>query len=634
MPVRSKVGAFFRKHFLPNATSSPAASAPSSQDGHAATPAQGRTSAASTPPISRRSTNYGVPVNVEVPAVNLRNSKDPGEEEMSLFRSEIDLTLDPYAEEPEEESDAESESDVEDDEDDDRSRDPSVRPSFDVSTEASHAGEHLVPPPPLPVDFAGTRPRSASAPLASHLTAPTGASPTTGHLHPLARFVSHSPGSTSPFASRSGLIDLPPNNLEAASLPSPPGSPLTPVSTRGSVGGSGNPPVALRRTWGYGSAHRASQSSPSNTLAAPSPSTSPSASGIGLGRPRSSTLQRMLASRNASSSSLGTSPGAGGVTGRSPYGQLGGDASASMRRLASGSSTSVNKAEIGAPLPNSFVHSSFVFPRSGPTPQQVAFISSRDSLGAFGYGAGVASPPFSSPPTFEAATSSTDLSAPALERPQGRGRSASSASRISSSPLARVDTLTPPPSPTRARAPALVMPTPPPMQPQEEDEPKETWHGPAQPLSPPSLPPLAPSTAAEPAPAPAGTAAPPTLPSLNLSLSSLPRLPSFSTPSASPIESGLSTAVPPTARPTISATPASPPPAIVTLAPTPTASAAPSPLLPPFAREGEGEGGEYFRFPPELKARAEGERAALGEEAEGARATREEVPREVEPLTA
>jgi hypothetical protein len=74
------------------------------------------------------------------------------------------------------------------------------------------------------------------------------------------------------------------------------------------------------------------------------------------------------------------------------------------------------------------VHSSFIYPRAGPTPQQVAFISSRESLGAYGYGAGVGSD-YASPPTFLAATSSTSLALPTsgndsntLTRPQNRMR--------------------------------------------------------------------------------------------------------------------------------------------------------------------------------------------------------------------
>lgn len=54
------------------------------------------------------------------------------------------------------------------------------------------------------------------------------------------------------------------------------------------------------------------------------------------------------------------------------------------------------------------VSSSFIFPRAGISPSQIAFISSRESLGAFGYGPGESPPafPFDPPspfsPTFPA----------------------------------------------------------------------------------------------------------------------------------------------------------------------------------------------------------------------------------------
>ncbi|GAA6032564.1 hypothetical protein JCM8097_004818 [Rhodosporidiobolus ruineniae] len=590
MPGR--VSSWFRKHFVP---------APPS-------PSPSPSPAGSSPSTSRPPTAYGAPiVNVrshhppsgntvaDRPVTQPRRrrrrrrttspvglplySKDPGEEEMSLFKSEIDLTMDHYTPaegEEDEEDEGESSGSEDEDEDDGTSRGrPSTqreRPSFDASTIDTGAGAsrrsslmppsptaHLAPPSALGIGGVQNRPRSASAPLA-HLTgSPLSSTPPLGggpYLYPLARFVSHSPGSSSPFASRTGLIDLPPDGLEAGSSPSPPPS---------------SPPISLHtRTW----AHRPSRSSPINSLSPPSPSSSPAASSLGHGRPRSSTLQRMFQSRNASQLSL-SSPGVG-EGGRSPYGQgVAGGAGGSTARLASSSTASVSTQSISAPLPNSFVHSSFIFPRSGPTPQQVAFISSRESLGAYGYGAGVARDAgFHEPPTFDAATSQADLTLglggglspprPSVEVVRGRGRSGSSASRMSSSPLARVETLTPPtsrpstppPAPVSPPVAAAVAAAPQPRT--EEDEEKS------------------PS-------ATTSTRSPPAL-SLNLNLSALPSLPTFSTPSPSTLSpspstpSGLAQSFALHRR--SSTTASSPPPAIITLAPTPTASAAPSPLLP------------------------------------------------------
>lgn len=86
------------------------------------------------------------------------------------------------------------------------------------------------------------------------------------------------------------------------------------------------------------SGHRSSASTP-NALAPPPPAAT---------RSRSSTL-RSLFVRNGSNLSL--SPGAGGPTGRSPYGQTG--ASGSNIRLANASSTSVSSMSIGAPIAHS-----------------------------------------------------------------------------------------------------------------------------------------------------------------------------------------------------------------------------------------------------------------------------------------
>lgn len=98
-----------------------------------------------------------------------------------------------------------------------------------------------------------------------------------------------------------------------------------------------------------------------------------------------------------------------------------------------------------------------MFPKTGPTPEQVAFISSRQAIGAYGYGAGASPPPalniaLSNHPQQQeregepVAASTSDegpdrqqgLIAPVPMR-AGRGRSGSEASRMSAggSPLAR-----------------------------------------------------------------------------------------------------------------------------------------------------------------------------------------------------
>ncbi|KAI5477597.1 hypothetical protein MNV49_006083 [Pseudohyphozyma bogoriensis] len=104
---------------------------------------------------------------------------------------------------------------------------------------------------------------------------------------------------------------------------------------------------------------------------------------------------------------------------------------------------------LGAPIgPEMEVSSNFQFPKAGLTPSQIAFISSRESLGAFGYGPGV------EPPSWERSSSdllassissapepstSTSLATPAI---LGRARGASTSS-ISGSPLSRPPTTLP-----------------------------------------------------------------------------------------------------------------------------------------------------------------------------------------------
>ncbi|GAA5963983.1 hypothetical protein JCM21900_005856 [Sporobolomyces salmonicolor] len=450
-------------------------------------------------------------------------SEEPGEEEMSLFKhqetdmssSRVDLSLSTYPT---------GETTYDDTMHDSASE--FVRPSFDLSSE----GHLLEPSTSLELGIAIGRPRSASD------SGMLGSSRLT--TYPSAS------NSSSPFASRSGFIDVPIND------PSP----------------SFDPP---------GSGHRATRSSPVNRLTPPSSPPRPA-----IGRPRASTLQRVLGRSTGASSSSGFLPL--GVTGRSPYGQTGGGASTSMHRLATSSSASINSANISSPLPNSFVHSSFVFPRSGPTPQQIAFISSRESLGAYGYGSGVAEPP-AEPPAFSLSSLSPTPDRPAV---QGRGRSASSvsqASRMSSSPLARPETPSPPPSVRTSTPPR------PPSRQAEEPSVEELL---------PTLPPssdgdsMLPSS--PPSPLAPATSSPPQLSALSLSLSTPGSNPpahdfpsSRSVPSPSPKRIGTSP----------------PPPAIVTLPATPVASAAPSPLFPLAMAD------EQAKIPAALPAQATAARA-------------------------
>ncbi|GAA5938327.1 hypothetical protein JCM1841_006082 [Sporobolomyces salmonicolor] len=401
-----------------------------------------------------------------------------------------------------------------------------VRPSFDLSSE----GHLLEPSTSLELGTAIGRPRSASD------SGMLGSSRLT--TYPSAS------NSSSPFASQSGFIDVPIND------PSP----------------SFDPP---------GSGHRATRSSPVNRLTPPSSPPRPA-----IGRPRASTLQRVLGRSTGASSSSGFLPL--GVTGRSPYGQTGGGASTSMHRLATSSSASINSANISSPLPNSFVHSSFVFPRSGPTPQQIAFISSRESLGAYGYGSGVAEPP-AEPPAFSLSSLSPTPDRPAV---QGRGRSASSvsqASRMSSSPLARPETPSPPPS--------IRTSTPPRPASRQAEEPSVEELLPTLPPSfdGDSMLPSSPPSSLAPA-----TSSPPQLPALSLSLS---------TPGSNPPAHGF-----PFSRSVTSPSPkrigtSSPPPAIVTLPATPVASTAPSPLFPLAMAD------EQAKIPAALPAQATTARA-------------------------
>lgn len=138
-----------------------------------------------------------------------------------------------------------------------------------------------------------------------------------------------------------------------------------------------------------------------NLVAGTPPSTLPP---VGAGtRSRSSTLRSIFARNNGSSSAL-SSPavvdGEGVSPGRSLYGLPGAAASSASIR-------SVSSQSISAPLQHTLgesgsealhnvcaeyhclftpvVSSNFVFPRSGPSASQISFISSRESLGIYGY---------------------------------------------------------------------------------------------------------------------------------------------------------------------------------------------------------------------------------------------------------
>ncbi|GAA6062150.1 hypothetical protein JCM10212_002362 [Sporobolomyces blumeae] len=322
--------------------------------------------------------------------------------------------------------------DLVDDSIDDSSASEFVRPSFDISTTD---GDHLsrvvshttsLMPPPSTSSNPGSsfanptstsvsngsalsimnRPRSASESMV-RLTRSSSRVQTPDRI----RNNPYGSNSSSPFASRSGLIDLPPGNLSTGGGGGG-GTSLSPTVSRD---GHSTPPRSF-----FG--HRTTRSSPmmphSPSL---SPSTPPRAStnsaGGGGGRPRASTLQRVLGGgRNSSSSSFSslnpggsattmmTSPGglvarAAGGGGGSPggSGRASPTATRSLTRFKNASQASINTLDISEPVPGSFVHSSFVFPRTGPTPEQVRFIASRESLGAYGYfghGSPVDPPPF------------------------------------------------------------------------------------------------------------------------------------------------------------------------------------------------------------------------------------------------
>lgn len=185
------------------------------------------------------------------------------------------------------------------------------------------------------------RPRAASEPFGNlRLTQQTSRSSLSRSF---ASNTSNSPylhGSSSPFASRTGLIELPPR---------PPSPPSLRAGSPGSGSYRGFP---LRPSY---FTHRSSRSSP---VIAPRVSSTPSllptsasAGSFGGGRPRASTLQKLMSSSaGRSDASLappnGFEPASVRSGQHSPYGSLGTRASASQ--------VSVGGRSISAPLANSF----------------------------------------------------------------------------------------------------------------------------------------------------------------------------------------------------------------------------------------------------------------------------------------
>jgi hypothetical protein len=140
-------------------------------------------------------------------------------------------------------------------------------------------------------------------------------------------------------------------------------------------------------------------------------SRSPPNSRIALTRPltnnssSTSLHARFTHQRNRSGSSL--SPSVNNVEGSNAN---------SSTRLTSPSSTSINSALISSPLAHTVTRTEFRFPKSGPTPQQLKFLSSRESLGRFGVPFGedaernypnTRPPPFEATPGAGASTSSS-----------------------------------------------------------------------------------------------------------------------------------------------------------------------------------------------------------------------------------
>lgn len=201
------------------------------------------------------------------------------------------------------------------------------------------------------------------------------------------------------------------------------------------------------------------------------------------------------------------------------------------------------------------VHSQFVFPKNGLTPSQIAFISSRESLGAYGYGPGSEPLPYD-----ETVRTSLDLSSP------------------SSSPTNNPNNLSPTGIPTRGRRSSSVTSVRSPLGPGGSSSPSSPTVPPpvpAQPFLPPdSPPPEYPPSTSFPF-APSIPTPPPLSPIRTANLfppasSSMTRTPSSSSATSSSSRRGArnSTGGPPQL------------PAIEFLSATPTSSAAPSPVLP------------------------------------------------------
>ncbi|KAK4048193.1 hypothetical protein OIV83_004898 [Microbotryomycetes sp. JL201] len=181
---------------------------------------------------------------------------------------------------------------------------------------------------------------------------------------------------------RPSMLDLadPSSDTDAASLqhPSPALRPASEVSFRGRARATSNAAslapseLSLAATPPRNSVDVPRPMAVRSALSSPglSPSSPPQ---LSTTRSRSSTLQSLF-TRNRSSTLLSTSPSSSSL--RGPYG--------AGSRFASSSTTSVNSQRISAPLQHTLVASSFVYPKSGPTGAQIAFLSSRDSLGVYG----------------------------------------------------------------------------------------------------------------------------------------------------------------------------------------------------------------------------------------------------------
>lgn len=155
------------------------------------------------------------------------------------------------------------------------------------------------------------------------------------------------------------------------------------------------------------------------------------------------------------------------------------NADGSNARLTSPSSTSINSALISSPLVHTVTRTEFRFPKSGPTPDQLKFLSSRESLGRFGVPFGEdaeRSYPSTRPPPFQATSGATSLGVgsghgSSNSNPENMTRSEVTAPtptrahptswwRHLMQPAAAHETPKEPPSPDTANAPAAPAPAP------------------------------------------------------------------------------------------------------------------------------------------------------------------------------